>query len=74
MKNRFIKRVISLSLIITSLSLCMPQFANIAYADNVTTTDSNNNSTNNNAITTTSNTNSSVWPQAPEISSQPLPE
>ena len=46
MKNRFIKRVISLSLIITSLSVCMPQFANIAYADNVTTTDSNNNSTN----------------------------
>jgi D-alanyl-D-alanine carboxypeptidase len=69
MKNRFIKRVISLSLIITSFSVCMPQFANIAYADNVTTTDSNNNSTNNNAITTTSNPNSSVWPQAPEISS-----
>ncbi len=72
MKNRFIKRVLSLSLIITSLSVCMPQFANIAYADNVTTTadSTNNNSTNianNNAITTTSNTNSSIWPQAPEI-------
>ncbi len=64
MKNKFIKRVLSLSLIITSLSVCMPQFSNIVYADNVTTTD--NNST---AVTTSLNDNSSIWPTVPEISS-----
>lgn len=62
MNNRFIRKILSLSLIITSITVCTPLFTQTTYAE------TNVNSSQTSASNTTASANtSSVWPQYPEI-------
>ncbi len=66
MKNKFIRKIISLSLIITSLTVISPALTQTAYAaamssgQTATAAAANNNNNNN-------NNNSNIWPEAPSI-------